>query len=56
MRLFEIFESKTDKKKKMPPPRNFVAKNAPTTGAGSHTDKKYSRKEKHKKNHTDKED
>ena len=29
-------------------PRNFVAKNAKTSGAGSHTEKKFSRKEKHK--------
>ena len=50
MRLFELFETKTAKKAvvKSPPPRNFVAKNAPKTGAGSHADKKYSRKEKHK--------
>lgn len=50
MRLFELFESKPAKKTvvKSPPPRNFVAKNAPTTGSGSHTKKGYSRKEKHK--------
>ena len=54
MRLFELFEAKTTKKNvKAPSPRNFVAKNAQTTGAGSNTDKKYSRKEKHKKS-TDK--
>ena len=49
MRLCELFEAKTAKKIiKPPPPRNFVAKNSPKTGAGAHTDKKYSRKEKHK--------
>jgi hypothetical protein len=50
MRLFELFEVKTAKKvvATAPPPRNFVAKNAQTTGAGSHTSKKFSRKEKHK--------
>jgi hypothetical protein len=49
MRLFELFEAKTDKKKvPATTPRNFVAKNAKTSGAGSHTDKKYNRKEKHK--------
>lgn len=50
MRLFELFEAKTEKKTvKAPPPRNFVAKNAQKSGAGSHSDKKYNRKEKHKK-------
>ena len=51
MRLIEIFEAKNANKKKVTPPapRNFVAKHAQTSGAGSHTDKKYSRKEKHKK-------
>ena len=54
MRLFELFETKTAKKVvKAPPPRNFVAKNAQRTGAGSHTDKKYSRKEKHKNKEID---
>ena len=50
MKLFELFESKPDKKLKVtsPPPRNFVAKNAKTSGAGSHADKKFNRKEKHK--------
>lgn len=51
MRLIELFESKPNKKVvKAPPPRNFVAKHAKTSGAGSHTDKKFSRKEKHKNN------
>ena len=59
MTLFEILnridEAKADKKVvKSPPPRNFVAKNSPKTGAGPHTDSKYSRKEKHKKPNTDK--
>ena len=52
MRLYELFEAKPAKKPVVPTttPRNFVAKNAPKTGAGSHSDKKYSRKEKHKNN------
>jgi len=49
MRLIELFEVKVEKKTlKTPTPRNFVAKHAQTSGAGSHTSKKYSRKEKHK--------
>lgn len=32
-----------------PKPRNFVAKHAQKSGAGSHSPKKYTRKEKHKK-------
>jgi hypothetical protein len=49
MRLSELFEAKTQKKE-LPAsiPRNFVAKNAKSSGAGSHSDKKYNRKEKHK--------
>jgi hypothetical protein len=44
MRLFELFEAKPAKKTlKSPPPRNFVAKNAQRSGAGSHTPKKYDR-------------
>lgn len=55
MRLFELFEAKTEKKTvKSPTPRNFVAKNAKTSGAGSHTDKKFTRKTKHKDSETDK--
>jgi hypothetical protein len=49
MKLIELFEAKPAKKTVAPPPRNFVAKHAQTSGAGSHTSKKYSRKEKHKK-------
>ncbi len=51
MKLIEIFEAKkADKKKVTPPaPRNFVAKHAKRSGAGSHSDTKYNRKEKHKK-------
>ena len=47
MRLFELFEASTNKKVsvKSPPPRNFVAKNAKTSGAGSHSSKKFTRKE-----------
>lgn len=50
MTLFELFEGKTAKKiaVKSPPPRNFVAKNAKTSGAGVHKtkDKKLKRDEK----------
>jgi len=55
MRLFELFESKPAKKVvvKSPPPRNFVAKNAKTSGAGAHEKKGYDRKEKHKKQQDD---
>lgn len=51
MKLFELFEAleNTKKKSAVPPPRNFVAKHSPKTGAGSHSSKKFSRKEKHKK-------
>lgn len=54
MRLLELFEGKP-KKKEIPAstPRNFVAKHAKTSGAGSHSDKKYNRKEKHKGRSTD---
>ena len=47
MKLCELFE---DKNKVIPAakPRNFVAKNAKTSGAGSHESKKFSRKVKHK--------
>lgn len=53
MRLSDILgESKGDKKKKStvepPKPRNFVAKHAQTSGAGSHSEQKYRRHEKHK--------
>jgi hypothetical protein len=49
MLLIELFETKPAKKPTdKPAVRNFVAKNAPKTGAGSHTDKKFNRKEKHK--------
>ena len=42
MRLCELFEAKPAKKLvvKAPPPRNFVAKNAKTSGAGAHQTKK----------------
>lgn len=51
MRLFELFEAKTDKVVvKAAKPRNFVAKAVTRkTGSGSHSKKKFSRKEKHKK-------
>jgi hypothetical protein len=50
MRLFELYKKKVSGAEldKVAKPRNFVAKNSPTTGAGSHTSKKYSRKEKYK--------
>lgn len=50
MRLCELFEAKPAKKSVVPAttPRNLVAKNAPKSGAGSHTKKGYTRKEKHK--------
>ncbi len=51
MRLFELFEAKTEKKMsvKSPPPRNFVAKAVTRkSGSGSHTSNKFTRKEKHK--------
>ena len=55
MLLCELFESKIDKKKvTSPAPRNFVAKNAPKSGAGSHSPKKHTRKEKHKNADSDK--
>lgn len=43
------------KPKKVEPPvqRNFVAKNAQSSGAGAHELKKYTRKTKHKKNPTE---
>lgn len=41
MKLCELFESKkATVKVKVPPPRNFVAKNAKTSGAGLHDTKK----------------
>lgn len=54
MRLLELFEAK-EKKKDIPAstPRNFVAKHAKTSGAGSHSDKKFNRKEKHKNRNKD---
>ena len=51
MRLFELFEAKADKKiPDKTPPRNYYAKAVTRkSGAGPHTTKKYSRKEKYKK-------
>lgn len=51
MRLFELFEAKAAKKLavKSPPPRNFVAKNAQTSGAGAHNTKKKKLKRDEKK-------
>lgn len=51
MRLFELFEGKTVKKMtvKSPPPRNFVAKNAKTSGAGAHNTMKKKQKRDEKK-------
>jgi len=51
MLIKELFEGKTTKAE-APKPRNFVAKNAVTTGAGAHKDKKKATKQgdvKHKK-------
>lgn len=57
MRLFELFEAKPAKKDTIKvqsqAPRNFVAKYAKTSGAGSHDSNKYSRKEKHKNKRED---
>ncbi len=54
MRLYELFETKVAKKvTSSPTPRNFVAKNAKTTGAGSHAPSKFTRKTKHKSKDTD---
>ena len=53
MRLFELFEAKAKKKPVAPTPRNFGAKHAKTSGAGSHSDKKHNRKEKHKNSNSD---
>ena len=50
MRLFELFEAKAEKIKiKTPPPRNFVAKNAKTSGAGAHNTKKKKEKRDEKR-------
>lgn len=51
MRLFELFEGKAAKKlvAKTPPPRNFVAKNAQTCGAGAHDTKKKKEKRDEKR-------
>jgi hypothetical protein len=49
-KLDMIAEGKTSKPVKVTKPRNFVAKNAKTSGSGSHKNKtKNTRKEKHKK-------
>jgi hypothetical protein len=55
MRLFELFEAKPDKKTvKAPPPRNFYAKAVTRkSGSGPHSETKYTRKEKHKKDNID---
>jgi hypothetical protein len=50
MRLFELFEAKTNKKVEPSKPRNFTAKAVTRkTGSGPHSDNKFTRKEKHKK-------
>jgi hypothetical protein len=51
MRLFELFEAKPAKKvvAKALPPRNFVAKNAQTSGAGAHNTKKKKEKRDEKR-------
>lgn len=50
MKIYEILGESKQRKKEVtvPATRNFVAKNAPKSGAGSHTTKKFTRKEKHK--------
>jgi len=55
MTLFELFENKNNSKKKVPAtsPRNFVAKNAKTSGAGAHSPAKFTRKSKHKNKESD---
>ena len=45
----KVDEAKAKKKVEKSTPRNFVAKNVQTSGAGSHSDRKHNRKEKHKK-------
>ena len=41
MKISDIFEGKTDKKPPKPPtPRNFVAKHAQKSGAGTHDNRK----------------
>ncbi len=50
MRLFELFEAKEKKLTvKSPPPRNFVAKNAKTSGAGAHNTMKKKQKRDEKR-------
>jgi hypothetical protein len=51
MRLFELFEAKADKKLvvKASKPRNFVAKNAKTSGAGAHKTKQKKEKRDEKR-------
>jgi len=51
MRLIELFEAKPAKKivVKSAPVRNFVAKNAKTSGAGPHTKKGYDRNQEKRK-------
>lgn len=53
MRLFELFSKLNEAKAnnvttKKPVQRNWVAKNAKTSGAGPHQSPKFNRKEKHK--------
>ena len=40
MRLFELFEAKAKEKVPSTTPRNFVVKNAKSSGSGKHKDKK----------------
>lgn len=49
MTLFELFEAREKKIDIKLPVRNYVAKNAKTSGAGPHTSKKFVRHDKHKK-------
>ena len=55
MRLFELFEAKAKEKVPAATPRNFVAKAVTRkTGSGSHSDNKFTRREKHKNKSIDK--
>ena len=56
MRLYELFETKPAKKLVVAAvkPRDFVAKAVTRkTGSGSHSENKFTRKEKHKGKETD---
>ena len=57
MKLFELFEAKTARKSVVPAtaPRNYYAKAVTRkSGSGSHSENKFTRKEKHKKTDSNK--